>query len=138
MILLNDSSLDRYFRHASGEIYAISQILAHFISINRFILLLIHFLSAQKLYSTEHLNVCHPQTCRNKGKESFTHLSFLSYGRSLLRTYAHDDVTAGSWLIGIDIEHIDERKFCCSWSSGLSLDNHRTFSILSIVYLYII
>lgn len=78
MILLNDSSLDRYFRHASGEIYAISQTLAHFISINRFILLLIHFLSAQKLYSTEHLNVCHPQTCRNKGKESFT-LTYLFF-----------------------------------------------------------
>lgn len=62
-----------YFRHASGEIYAISRTLAHFISINR----------------------------------------------SILRTYAHDDVSAGSWFIGTDVKHIDERKFCCSsWSSG--------------------
>ncbi|KDP25341.1 hypothetical protein JCGZ_20497 [Jatropha curcas] len=62
-----------YFRHASGEIYAISQSLAQFISINRHI----------------------------------------------LRTYAHDDVSTGSWFIGLDVEHIDEGKFCCSsWSRG--------------------
>ncbi|XP_057969282.1 hydroxyproline O-galactosyltransferase HPGT1-like isoform X2 [Malania oleifera] len=62
-----------YFRHASGEIYAISQALAQFISINR----------------------------------------------SILRTFAHDDVSAGSWFIGLDAMHIDESKFCCSsWSSG--------------------
>lgn len=62
-----------YFRHASGEIFAISQALARFVSINR----------------------------------------------SILRTYAHDDISAGSWFIGLDVEHINEAKFCCSsWSSG--------------------
>ncbi|KAH9615882.1 hypothetical protein KSS87_017968 [Heliosperma pusillum] len=63
-----------YFRHASGEIFVISQALAQFISINR----------------------------------------------SILRTYAHDDISAGSWFIGLDVKHIDETKLCCSssWSSG--------------------
>ncbi|XP_058009694.1 hydroxyproline O-galactosyltransferase HPGT1 [Hevea brasiliensis] len=62
-----------YFRHASGEVYAISQALAQFISINR----------------------------------------------SILRTYAHDDVSTGSWFIGLDAKFIDEGKFCCSsWSTG--------------------
>ncbi|KAM1739303.1 hypothetical protein ACFX11_015037 [Malus domestica] len=62
-----------YFRHASGELYAISRALAQFISINR----------------------------------------------SILRAYAHDDVSAGSWFIGLDVKHIDERKFCCSsWMPG--------------------
>ncbi|KAK6274707.1 hypothetical protein POUND7_004416 [Theobroma cacao] len=62
-----------YFRHASGEIYAISRVLAQFISINR----------------------------------------------SILRTYAHDDVSAGSWFIGLDVKHVDEGKFCCSsWLTG--------------------
>lgn len=62
-----------YFRHASGEIFVISQDLAQFISINR----------------------------------------------SLLRAYAHDDVSVGSWFIGIDVKHINEGKLCCSsWSSG--------------------
>ncbi|KAK1281899.1 putative beta-1,3-galactosyltransferase 11 [Acorus calamus] len=61
-----------YFRHASGEIYVISQAVAQFVSINR----------------------------------------------SILRSYAHDDVTVGSWLIGLDVKHIDEAKLCCSsWSS---------------------
>ncbi|XP_024996443.1 hydroxyproline O-galactosyltransferase HPGT1-like [Cynara cardunculus var. scolymus] len=62
-----------YFRHASGEIFAVSQALAQFISINKLI----------------------------------------------LRSYAHDDVSVGSWLIGLDVKHVDEGKFCCSsWSSG--------------------
>ncbi|KAI9160937.1 hypothetical protein LWI28_012912 [Acer negundo] len=62
-----------YFRHASGEMYAISRALAKFISINRLI----------------------------------------------LRSYAHDDISAGSWFIGLDVQHLDESKFCCSsWSSG--------------------
>ncbi|XP_057798604.1 hydroxyproline O-galactosyltransferase HPGT1 isoform X2 [Salvia miltiorrhiza] len=63
-----------YFRHASGEMFAISQALAKFISINN---------------------------------------------RSFLRTYAHDDVSVGSWFIGLDVKHVDEKKFCCSsWSTG--------------------
>ncbi|KAK3014959.1 hypothetical protein RJ639_008119 [Escallonia herrerae] len=62
-----------YFRHASGEMFVISQALAKFISINR----------------------------------------------SILRTYSHDDVSAGSWFIGLDVKHVDDRKFCCSsWSTG--------------------
>ncbi|KAL3524378.1 hypothetical protein ACH5RR_017212 [Cinchona calisaya] len=44
---------------------------------------------------------------------------FISINRSILKAYAHDDVTVGSWFIGADVEHIDERKFCCSsWSTG--------------------
>ncbi|GAB4857484.1 Hydroxyproline O-galactosyltransferase HPGT1 [Ancistrocladus abbreviatus] len=62
-----------YFQHASGEIFAISQPLAQFISINR----------------------------------------------SILCTYAHDDVSAGSWFVGLDVKHVNEGKLCCSsWSSG--------------------
>ncbi|KAK0588251.1 hypothetical protein LWI29_036696 [Acer saccharum] len=61
-----------YFRHASGNMYAISRALAQFISINR----------------------------------------------SILRTFVHDDVSAGSWFIGLDVKHVNEVKFCCSSSSG--------------------
>ncbi|KAK9698497.1 hypothetical protein RND81_08G108800 [Saponaria officinalis] len=45
---------------------------------------------------------------------------FISINRSILRTYAHDDISAGSWFIGFDVKHIDETKLCCSssWSSG--------------------
>ncbi|XP_002513605.2 hydroxyproline O-galactosyltransferase HPGT1 [Ricinus communis] len=44
---------------------------------------------------------------------------FVSINRDILHTYAHDDVSAGSWFIGLDVKHVDEGKFCCSsWSSG--------------------
>lgn len=44
---------------------------------------------------------------------------FVSINRNVLRTYAHDDVTAGSWFLGLDVKHINEGKFCCSsWTSG--------------------
>ncbi|GAB2265120.1 Hydroxyproline O-galactosyltransferase HPGT1 [Dionaea muscipula] len=65
------------------------------------------------------------------GKSYFRHASgeifvislalarFVSINRSNLRTFAHDDVSVGSWFIGLDVKHIDDRRFCCSsWSSG--------------------
>ncbi|KAL5993577.1 hypothetical protein ACLOJK_014502 [Asimina triloba] len=65
------------------------------------------------------------------GKSYFRHASgevyvisralaqFISINRSILRTYAHDDVSVGSWFIGLDVKHVDEGKLCCSsWSSG--------------------
>ncbi|XP_060209142.1 probable beta-1,3-galactosyltransferase 2 isoform X2 [Lycium barbarum] len=58
---------NKYFRHATGQLYAISKDLAAYISINRHI----------------------------------------------LHKYANEDVTLGSWFIGLDVEHIDDRKLCC-------------------------
>ncbi|KAK4748715.1 hypothetical protein SAY87_015301 [Trapa incisa] len=58
---------NKYFRHATGQIYAISKDLATYISVNRHIL----------------------------------HL------------YANEDVSLGSWFIGLDVQHIDERSLCC-------------------------
>ncbi|KAJ4705898.1 Hexosyltransferase [Melia azedarach] len=44
---------------------------------------------------------------------------FVSINRSVLRTYAHDDISAGSWFLGLEVKHLNEAKFCCSsWSSG--------------------
>ncbi|KAG6431499.1 hypothetical protein SASPL_109578 [Salvia splendens] len=58
---------NKYFRHATGQIYAISKDVATYISINR----------------------------------------------CLLHRYANEDVSLGSWLIGLDVEHIDDRSLCC-------------------------
>ncbi|KAL3499116.1 hypothetical protein ACH5RR_041848 [Cinchona calisaya] len=58
---------NKYFRHATGQIYAISKDLATYISVNRYI----------------------------------------------LHKYANEDVSLGSWFIGLDIEHIDDRSLCC-------------------------
>ncbi|XP_073010968.1 beta-1,3-galactosyltransferase 7 isoform X1 [Typha latifolia] len=58
---------NKYFRHATGQIYAISKDLATYISINQ----------------------------------------------PILHKYANEDVTLGSWFIGLEVEHIDERNMCC-------------------------
>ncbi|KAL6182766.1 PREDICTED: probable beta-1,3-galactosyltransferase 6-like [Fragaria vesca subsp. vesca] len=58
---------NKYFRHATGQIYALSKDLATYISVNRHI----------------------------------------------LHRYANEDVSLGSWFIGLDVQHIDERSLCC-------------------------
>ncbi|XP_055959980.1 beta-1,3-galactosyltransferase 7 isoform X2 [Mercurialis annua] len=58
---------NKYFRHATGQIYAISKDLATYISINQ----------------------------------------------PILHKYANEDVTLGSWFIGLEVEHIDDRNMCC-------------------------
>ncbi|XP_010911041.1 beta-1,3-galactosyltransferase 7-like isoform X2 [Elaeis guineensis] len=58
---------NKYFRHATGQIYAVSKDLATYISINQ----------------------------------------------PILHKYANEDVSLGAWLIGLEVEHIDERNMCC-------------------------
>ncbi|KAF7805793.1 putative beta-1,3-galactosyltransferase 2 [Senna tora] len=58
---------NRYFRHATGQLYAISKDLATYISINQHV----------------------------------------------LHKYANEDVSLGAWFIGLDVEHIDDRRLCC-------------------------
>lgn len=38
--------------------------------------------------------------------------------RHILHRYANEDVTLGSWFIGLDVEHIDERSLCCGTPPG--------------------
>lgn len=58
---------NRYFRHATGQIYAISQDLATYISVNL----------------------------------------------PILHKYANEDVSLGAWLIGLEVEHVNDRNMCC-------------------------
>lgn len=58
---------NKYFRHATGQIYAISKDLATYISINQ----------------------------------------------NFLHKYANEDVSLGAWFIGLDVEHVDDRRLCC-------------------------
>ncbi|KAF2285743.1 hypothetical protein GH714_007561 [Hevea brasiliensis] len=58
---------NKYFRHATGQLYAISNDLATYISINQHV----------------------------------------------LHKFANEDVSLGSWFIGLDVEHIDDRRLCC-------------------------
>uniref|UniRef100_A0A453SVX3 Hexosyltransferase n=5 Tax=Aegilops tauschii subsp. strangulata TaxID=200361 RepID=A0A453SVX3_AEGTS len=58
---------DKYFRHATGQLYAISKDLATYISLNKHV----------------------------------------------LHKYVNEDVSLGAWFIGLDVEHIDDRRLCC-------------------------
>ncbi|XP_010539626.1 PREDICTED: beta-1,3-galactosyltransferase 7 [Tarenaya hassleriana] len=58
---------NKYFRHATGQIYAVSKDLATYISANL----------------------------------------------PILHKYANEDVSLGSWFIGLEVEHIDDHSFCC-------------------------
>ncbi|KAL2464879.1 putative beta-1 [Abeliophyllum distichum] len=58
---------NKYFRHATGQLYAISKDLASYISVNKHV----------------------------------------------LHKYANEDVSLGSWFIGLDVQHIDDRRLCC-------------------------
>ncbi|KAL8145488.1 hypothetical protein AgCh_003596 [Apium graveolens] len=58
---------NKYFRHATGQLYAVSKDLATYISVNQHV----------------------------------------------LHKYANEDVSLGAWFIGLDVEHIDDRRLCC-------------------------
>ena len=42
---------------------------------------------------------------------------FISY-RQILHKYANEDVSVGAWFIGLDVEQIDDRSFCCGTPPG--------------------
>lgn len=40
--------------------------------------------------------------------------------RDVLHKYANEDVSLGSWFIGLDVEHVDDRRLCCGTPPGNS------------------
>ncbi|KAL3637864.1 Beta-1,3-galactosyltransferase 7 [Castilleja foliolosa] len=70
---------NKYFRHATGQIYAISKDLAKYISINQ----------------------------------------------PILHKYANEDVSLGSWFIGLEVEHIDDRSMCCGTPPSTANGMHK-------------
>ncbi|KAL9691392.1 hypothetical protein QQ045_011814 [Rhodiola kirilowii] len=58
---------NKYFRHATGQLYAISRDLALYIRSNQ----------------------------------------------KILHEYANEDVSLGSWFIGLEVEHVDDKRMCC-------------------------
>lgn len=42
------------------------------------------------------------------------------FSRHILHRYANEDVSLGSWFIGLDVEHIDDRSLCCGTPPGES------------------
>ena len=38
---------------------------------------------------------------------------YLGRNMPILHRYANEDVSVGSWLVGLDVTLVDERRFCC-------------------------
>lgn len=58
--------------------------------------------------------------------------------RPILHKYANEDVSLGSWFIGLEVNHIDERNMCCGTPPGpfpqtwtMLLVMHSFFFVLS-------
>ncbi|KAJ8432588.1 hypothetical protein Cgig2_008673 [Carnegiea gigantea] len=114
---------NKYFRHATGQLYAISRDLATYIAIN------------QNAFE-DHTNKdsCVLEGGRNKGyydlnplilSTFFCHLNLLVISdgilwpaRHVLHKYANEDISLGSWLIGLDVSHIDDKRLCCGTPPG--------------------
>ncbi|XP_022132214.1 hydroxyproline O-galactosyltransferase HPGT3-like [Momordica charantia] len=41
---------------------------------------------------------------------------YVNINSASLKTYAHDDISVGSWMIGLQATHIDDSRLCCSSS----------------------
>lgn len=38
---------------------------------------------------------------------------YISANHPILHRYANEDISVGAWLLGLDVAHVDERRFCC-------------------------
>jgi hypothetical protein len=47
-------------------------------------------------------------------------ISTVFYCRHVLHKYANEDVSLGAWFLGLDVEHIDDRRLCCGTPPGNS------------------
>lgn len=44
--------------------------------------------------------------------------------RPILHKYANEDVSLGSWFIGLEVEHIDEHNMCCGTPPGTAFERY--------------
>lgn len=46
---------------------------------------------------------------------------YLSRNRSILHAYAFEDTSVGAWMLGLEVEHIHDQRFCCSMDNKCTL-----------------
>jgi len=46
---------------------------------------------------------------------------------AFLKEYKNEDVAVGSWMLGLDTEHIDDRSLCCAFSTGIFSSGGHSF-----------
>lgn len=42
--------------------------------------------------------------------------NYVNVNSASLQTYAHDDISVGSWMMGLNTTHVDDDRLCCSSS----------------------
>ncbi|CAA6670473.1 unnamed protein product [Spirodela intermedia] len=40
--------------------------------------------------------------------------SYINVNSASLKSFAHDDVSVGSWMIGLEVTHVDDNRLCCA------------------------
>lgn len=48
----------------------------------------------------------------------------------MLHKYANEDVSLGSWFIGLDVDHVDDRKMCCGTPPGMLIIRMTSLSLI--------
>lgn len=51
--------------------------------------------------------------------------------RHILHKYANEDVSLGSWFIGLEVEHVDDRSMCCGTPPGTDSFSSHLFTNVS-------
>jgi hypothetical protein len=49
--------------------------------------------------------------------------------RPVLHKFANEDVSLGAWLLGLEVEHVDDRSMCCATPPGRSSTEQSFFSL---------
>ena len=54
-----------------------------------------------------------------------------------MHKFANEDVSLGSWFIGLEVEHIDDRNMCCQTPPGnVSKKDDLLFCLFAYVLVY--
>jgi hypothetical protein len=53
--------------------------------------------------------------------------------RPILHRYANEDVSLGAWLIGLEVEHVDDRSMCCATPPGLAKNLSYSITVLQLL-----
>ena len=108
---------NKYFRHATGQLYVVSKDLATYISINQYVFLGFFFLF---FFLIGHKDDYWIAGNHHETWIKLFGLFFVSY-RRILHKYANEDVSLGAWFIGLDVEQLDDRSFCCGTPPGVMM-----------------
>ncbi|KAG6770767.1 hypothetical protein POTOM_026461 [Populus tomentosa] len=118
-----------YFRHASGSLLILSKNLAQYIDINSLdddknsrVNTRLNTLTTLADIRAKLRNWKPSSPHRTMVSELYvnwtevTQHTFLKLMRNIasLRSYAHDDISVGSWMMGVQATYIDDNRLCCS------------------------